>query len=157
MKEPSESSAPNYGGMIFTILTSTTLLCSQSPIWRLASRPSMHCVSVYEAPRGLLENCQCVTLLPLLLNCQPNEIRWGDPGGAQKLAKAAQWWEGSIYSLGMFVCVYLLKTDNACYFGVHYNSRMAHTTQWLQAIQSCMRKVRLNISTVYGQFSCSNS
>ena len=29
-----------------------------------------------------------------------------------------------------------------------YNSRMAQTTQWLQAIQSCMKKVRLNISIV---------
>ena len=37
-----------------------------------------------------------------------------------------------------------------------YNSGMAQTTQlWLQAIQNCMKKVRLNISTVYGQFSCS--
>ena len=33
------------------------------------------------------------------------------------------------------------------------NSRMAQMMQWLQAIQSCMGKVRLHISTVYGQFS----
>ena len=31
---------------------------------------------------------------------------------------------------------------------VKYNSRMAQTKQWLPAIQSCMKKVRLNISTV---------
>ena len=38
-----------------------------------------------------------------------------------------------------------------------HNSRMAQTTQCLQAIQNCMKKVRLKISTVYtyGQFSCS--
>ena len=28
------------------------------------------------------------------------------------------------------------------------NSRMAQTTQWLQAIRNCMKKVMLNISTV---------
>ena len=28
------------------------------------------------------------------------------------------------------------------------NSRMAQTTQWLQAIQNCMKKVKLIISTV---------
>jgi hypothetical protein len=35
--------------------------------------------------------------------------------------------------------------------------RMAQTTQWLQAVQSCISEGLVSISTVYGQFSCSNS
>ena len=33
-----------------------------------------------------------------------------------------------------------------------YNSRMAQTTQWLQAIQTCMRKVRLKYQQCMASF-----
>ena len=34
----------------------------------------------------------------------------------------------------------------------HYNSRMAQTTQWLQAIKSCIRKVRLKYQQCMASF-----
>ena len=38
---------------------------------------------------------------------------------------------------------------------IDFNSRMAQTTEWLQAIWNYMKKVKLSISMVFGRISCS--
>ena len=54
------------------------------------------------------------------------EKKWDDTYFGQNL-------EGSLQTTPLILRPSLLK----------YNSRMAQTTQWLQAIQNCMKKVRL--------------
>ena len=61
------------------------------------------------------------------------------------------WDRGYSFNISLLTLARVTKCNTIINYMLVFDSRMAQTIQWLQAIQNCIKKVRLNM------FSCSNA